>query len=108
MTDKTAVEVMARGIAVAKARWTAGDYWQEDIAQTFERHPSIHLQAQAALDAYHEWLKAEGFCVVPVEPSGAQVGDMTKAMRDNGLFNDNYRIARCIYAAMIAAAQGGE
>lgn len=44
--------------------------------------------------------------MVPVEPSGVAIDTVAKVMRENGLFHDNYRIARQIHRAMIAAAQG--
>ena len=86
MDEKTAVEAMARGLcAHDRYEWvdSFGDEWR--------------AKAQAALDA----LKANGFAVVPVEPTQEMITEGMNEMYDPcGLVR--------AYRAMIAAAQGGE
>lgn len=86
MTDKTAVEAMAEGIA--DTGLLEGD--------------EARSAAQSALDA----LKASGFAVVPVEPTNGMLGDGwgETPIDWRGDWNDLCKV----YRAMIAAGQGGE
>lgn len=80
MTDKTAVEVMARAL--------------------FKHGHELHRhQAQEALDA----LKAEGFCVVPVE-----FLEQLREREYNPFEPDNQTKEYRVLQDLIAAAQGGK
>ena len=86
--DDKAIEVMARAICKANYGHLRGFAGREG---NYER------AAQAALAAYHAHLKAEGFAIVPVEPTDA----MIHAALARECSGDMYF---SIYCAMIAAA----
>ena len=66
MTDKTAVEAMARGIA--RCNYPSGT--NADIEEMWT---GFEFDAQAALTAHTEWLRGNGYAVVPVEPTEAML-----------------------------------
>lgn len=89
MTDKTAVEAIAEGL-------------RESDPEGCDEEWSYEPQATRLI----EWLKANGFAVVPVEPTSRMLWDGCESYGDKFYFNQDHA-ANC-YRAMIAAAQGGE